>query len=499
MIKQRGLAAGIARAFGGVDGHRSACRAALMQALSLGGWLACAASAHAAFYVVDTTGDPGPPGSTSLREAVVAASASAGNVVKFDASLVGSTITLRQGAIHTRSANDFSIQGRGSGAITISADAASGIFDFSSPATTLNPQRPTVTLSGVNLVRGVANNGAGIYAFATNLALDDVSISGCSSVTGGAIGIWGGSLTLVGSKITGNTASNNGGAIHAKYLWRQPYNQPAIAMKISRSTISGNRAAHGGGAIYADSIGSLSIYDSTLSGNTTYGYGAGLFVGLSYGSVRIERSLVSGNASLPPRGPDDVQGGGGIALISVSGQTLIRNSTITGNTAYSGAGGGVGIFDSGSANRALIDFSTISDNYAGYGFSGNGVFTAGTSQISNSIIAANANRGNGIDLSPGTFLAHHSLIQNPGSATISGSGNLLGRDPLLGPLRDNGGPTRSQLPAPTSPVIDKADPASAVATDQRGYARPAGIGKDMGAAERQLPEDVIFRNGLDSS
>jgi hypothetical protein len=56
-------------------------------------------TAMATTYVVNTTEDPGPAGTTSLREAVAGANLSAGNLVAFDANLVGSTFTLARGEI----------------------------------------------------------------------------------------------------------------------------------------------------------------------------------------------------------------------------------------------------------------------------------------------------------------------------------------------------------------------------------------------------------------
>ncbi len=53
--------------------------------------------------------------------------------------------------------------------------------------------------------------------------------------------------------------------------------------------------------------------------------------------------------------------------------------------------------------------------------------------------------------------------------TVPGS-NQFGVDPQLGPLADNGGPTLTMLPAPTSPALDQGS--SELTTDLRGLARP---------------------------
>jgi Ca2+-binding RTX toxin-like protein len=70
--------------------------------------------------------------------------------------------------------------------------------------------------------------------------------------------------------------------------------------------------------------------------------------------------------------------------------------------------------------------------------------------------------------------------------------NLIGIDPLLGPLQNNGGPTETRVPAFNSPVLD-GGVANGLPTDQRGAPRTfdaanlanrAGSdGTDIGAVE----------------
>jgi hypothetical protein len=79
-------------------------------------------------YQVNTTGDPGPPGTLSLRQAITAANGSTGETIEFAAALVGSTITLASGQIDITTA--MTIAGPGPGALTISGHHASRIFDI---------------------------------------------------------------------------------------------------------------------------------------------------------------------------------------------------------------------------------------------------------------------------------------------------------------------------------------------------------------------------------
>jgi hypothetical protein len=88
--------------------------------------------------------------------------------------------------------------------------------------------------------------------------------------------------------------------------------------------------------------------------------------------------------------------------------------------------------------------------------------------------------------------ARYSLIETPGSPFADQGRNIIGKDPQLGALASNGGPTQTRLPSGTSPVLDKGI-AGGLATDQRGAVRPfdfpgitsspGGDAADMGAVE----------------
>jgi hypothetical protein len=190
----------------------------------------------------------------------------------------------------------------------------------------------------------------------------------------------------------------------------------------------------------------------------------------------------------------------------------IVNSTISGNVAAE-EGGGIAVVGSGVlASMLRVEASTISGNASGTG-QGDGVFAGGNSfdpgpasvSIANSIVA-NGVGGDDLATNPsGTFTLSHTLVEQPGAAQITDDGgNLLGVDPQLGPLQDNGGPTATHLPAFTSPVVDAGDPGFAPppATDQRGQPRVAGARIDMGAVELQpgtfafsLAEYTVWEDG----
>ncbi len=159
-------------------------------------------------------------------------------------------------------------------------------------------------------------------------------------------------------------------------------------------------------------------------------------------------------------------------------------------------GGGISFEDSYSANRSNVFRATVVHNSA-YKNPGNGLYTVGGNLLVQfSIIADNFSKYGLTDLF-GTFDLYHSLVQSPGNATITGTGSLIGSDPDLANLDDNGGATATMLPNPGSPAID-AIPSCDIPMDQRGLQGCANGKSDMGAVERQVPEVIIFRNGFES-
>jgi len=128
-----------------------------------------------------------------------------------------------------------------------------------------------------------------------------------------------------------------------------------------------NCAATGGGAGLAatDISGDLMntvIRDSTISGNTT-GRGGGVYFYTTGGALTIENSVISGNTAT-------TSDGGGVYLYHSTGATTITGSTISGNTAPQ-LGGGIYLYQVDGAG-VTIDSTTISGNSGGYG---GGMFT----------------------------------------------------------------------------------------------------------------------------
>jgi len=523
--------------------------------------------AFATTYVVDTTADVPTPTKTTLRQAVFQANGSANNIVQFDPSLNGSTITLTQGEIAIN--EPMYVIGPGANELTVSGNDASRIFNISTASAT----PIAVMLSGLTMSHGkpASNIGGAIYASNVSLTVQDsvldyntaqdggaifahsgnavasaskltratvtknsaATVGGGIAVVGGAslqisastissntsigsagaylsdIGtvsvdtsqitgnhataISGGGLNIVhdssgltnvtisGSGISGNTAGTNGGGVAL-------LNVSAV---LTGDTISGNSADYGGGVFVQDLLFPypatvFTLQQSSISGNTANRFGGGIDVRRTYG-FSVDHSLISANSVYDP-----TAGGGGIAIEYAKNVTEIKDSTIYANYAYNN-GGGVGIF--GSSGQTDFNGDTITNNFT-FNYGSNGILGAGSTNLYNSVVANNFSHAGNQDID-GFFGETYSLVRNVGTAFVFGTHNKNGQDPKLGPLTVNGGPTLTMMPALSSPLLDAGGPLL-TGSDQRGLPRSANGRRDIGAVERQYPEDVIFRDGFDT-
>jgi hypothetical protein len=147
---------------------------------------------------------------------------------------------------------------------------------------------------------------------------------------------------------------------------------------------------------------------------------------------------------------------------------------------------GGGIFNQ-TEETATVTNSTFSGNSASIGGGGIQNFS-GTLILVNTIIAGNS-APQGPDVSEPVTSLGYNLIGNPSGGSGFAATDLLGVDPLLGPLQDNGGPTETMALLPGSPAIDAGNDAlvpSGITTDQRGAPREVYGGVDICAFEVQV-------------
>lgn len=251
-------------------------------------------------------------------------------------------------------------------------------------------------------------------------------------------------------------------------------------VQVSRFTIRNGRSYFGGGVANS---GTLLINNCTISGNTARGGGsAGLGGGVGNANkVTISNSTLTGNSV---SGPFGAGFGGGVGNV---GTAVISNSTFNGNfaSAYGGA-----VYTQGPS-KVTISSSTISSNSASKG--GGAFIYGGTMILQNTILASNTAQ-NCYGYAPMTSDGYN--LSSDTSCNFSGSGDKNNIDPMLGALKNNGGPTQTMALPSGSPAIDAGNPAGCMdglghllKTDQRGRPRPDKediSGCDIGAYESQI-------------
>jgi hypothetical protein len=299
-------------------------------------------------------------------------------------------------------------------------------------------------------------------AFPGDLTLSRLVVQNGRTTGNGPLGEGGGiqflstgTLTLIESTLSGNSTTGDGA-----------YGGGIFAhmgrVTLTNSVLSGNSTAGAGakgGAIYSDG-GDVTLNQSTLSGNSTTGDSSdGGGINSYTGAVTLNQSTLSGNSTTR----NFSQGGG---IYSYSGAVTLNQSTLSGNSTEGQDSEGGGIYV--SLGSVTLDQSTLTGNStAGTGADGGGVFRPNTIAnrpvtIRNSILAGNTvgSGSTGPDLVPdpqGNLTVNFSVI-GTGITPTAGGNNFSTDAPQLGPLADNGGPTQTHALLPGSPALDAGDP-----------------------------------------
>ncbi len=215
------------------------------------------------------------------------------------------------------------------------------------------------------------------------------------------------------------------------------------------------------------------------------------------GLVQSEGLLIIRNSTLSM---SDADTGGGALFISAS-ETLLEGVTLSGNRTDLG---GAAIENLGSLT--LIN-STVSDNWS---FNDSAIRSSGSLTLRQVTVAESM--GNGLQVTSGNWSIINSVItdssgqdclaNNPADTEITSlisdascQASFSGLS-LLGPLTDNGGTTLTHAPEDFSALREIADPLECEPIDQRGVARPLGIGCDIGAVE--ATPGLIFSDSFET-
>jgi hypothetical protein len=288
--------------------------------------------------------------------------------------------------------------------------------------------------------------------------------------------------------------------------------------------------------------GPLTVRSSSISGGTVRADAGSdsaiaLGGGLSQsGALSMTKTTVDQNHVIVHSDGADATGiGGGVredSRLSIAASTISRNtvkSTAQGsNLAFASAGG----LDLGGSSPENVTNSTIASNLiraesdaatgTAVAFGGGIHSTADSVHIVNSTVARNVLggvadtrifRGGGLHVDTATTTLKATILALNTAPAAAGpncfgpvgsqGNNVLGtvagctfankpsdkfnRNPMLGALANNGGPTLTLALLNGSPALNVIPPAvCAVATDQRGVHRPQGPRCDVGAYERKV-------------
>lgn len=330
------------------------------------------------------------PGDCSLREAIAAANTNADtNTITFDIPGAGPHTIQLTSALNNLAEN-VNLNGPADESVTVRGEGADNPYRIF----VINSGK-TVTISNLNITNGLAtgaspdNCGGGIFNNHGTLTVGGSAIYLNNADSGAGICNFGqggpsATLTVFNSTLSGNVATGQGGGIY-----NDGYNSGSASLTVVNSTLSENRGPAGGGAVL----------------NTTDNFGSAI--------VLVRNSIFQSLAV--PGIEENIKTSGGGALVTSQGHNL-------------------------------------SDDKA----------------------------GDGPETGPGGYL--------------NATGDIRNTNPRLGSLADNGGPTLTHELLPGSPAIEGGDDcvltgcsgaSPFVTTDQRGVARPQSTHVDMGAFELQ--------------
>ena len=237
-------------------------------------------------------------------------------------------------------------------------------------------------VAGAGAVKTIVKSDGGDHdAFASDsvdIHFTQLTISGFSSSTGGALGIeradlrldgvvmqnnhasgWGGAidwynpdssnnLTITNSKFLSNTAGGVGGAIRIY----SPFNTSIVS--VTSSTFVGNTSSNDGGVIHQEG-GDLTIDLSTFSKNTSTDWGG--VARYTGDELTVNRSTFFQNSA---------DNGGAFGLADWNYATFYKD-TFTKNAADGNGGANGGAIDNWSDADMSVSYSSFTGNTAGYG------------------------------------------------------------------------------------------------------------------------------------
>lgn len=323
------------------------------------------------------------------------------------------------------------------------------------------------------------------------------TFSGNASWYGGAVMSMLSGLTVVNSTFTANSVTRTpnstfgqGGAITTDGASLKSYIDGGIGsggtLSVCGSAFRNNSSQDGGGGVWLWSYApdNIIVKSSTFENNTTQGHGGAARFSVGFtdhshqggvmttpGTINVVGSSFLGNSA---------QANGGALYVDCYGDCNVANSTFHGNSA-GGVGGAIQhvgwAANVGGNQPTTINFNNVTfvDNA-----NANSVLFGSRFALNNTVLVSHTSRGMCSD--PASNSGHAVLqYSSLGSTTgCIGAGSILATDPLLSAPADNGGPTRTMLPASNSPLLGVGT--NCLPIDQRGQARSTSA-CDIGSVE----------------
>ncbi len=328
----------------------------------------------------------------------------------------------------------------------------------------------------------------------TGVSVNSNTVENNGSAIGAGGGIYvqddgsGDSMTFSGGSIDHNSTVTNATNGQGGGVYLLNNGTPSTA-SFSGGTISGNSAYEGGGVYHAG--GKL---PDTHGGHGHFHERDRVREQRGRGWWRVRRQRGSSSAAdhrfvdhqrqqRRYHGDERRWRDRGLRPFNLCDSITLTNDTITGNTAVNG-GGYYGAGCTAPTVTTAFTFDTVSGNTAtnNAGAGNIQIIDASRLTLAESIVAngsASGGAATNCAVSGGGSLTSggYNLIDNTNCGSPA-AGDIIGKNPLLGSLANNGGPTQTEEPAADSPAVGAIPSATCsgtgVSTDQRGDARGAG-------------------------
>lgn len=347
-----------------------------------------------------------------------------------------------------------------------------------------------IIITTSHLAANRADSGGAVYIDGGELAVKGSVLNSNDAEYGAAIATGSAAtVSLLDSRVLFNQATVDGGGVHI--------GPDAASVTVDDTEFVLNEADDDGGAFFGggffnnctfqwnyahDSGGGAVLGPKSLVADSTFfeneGYRGGGLAVLFNGShdMTVDGTTFAGNHADRHASNQGQPTGGGLYVNRTSGTTpgtlIVNNSTFSGNSSLGAVatyGGGIGV----AMAPAYLSHVTFFDNDAVFGGAIHTSSSTGTDlTLLSSIVAGSPTDACLINSS----FAEDTSLDDDGSCGVTYSAI----DPLLDPITDNGGPTKTHLPNATE-VLGTATCYASV--DQRGASRPSS-GCDIGSVEQ---------------